>query len=94
MRRYGEAVKADVRRRMSLLMRQSVSQISAELGIRVVTLYNWRVQRCIKPLLPEWVYSMDFMSQWNGTAGCRAIYQSTMVAFVTYCLRVVPPPIQ
>ena len=42
MRRYSEAVKADVRRRMSPPMRQSVVQISAELGIHVVTLYNWR----------------------------------------------------
>ena len=42
MRRYSEAVKADVRRRMSPPMRQSVSRISAELGIHVVTLYNWR----------------------------------------------------
>jgi hypothetical protein len=30
MRRYSEAVKADVRRRMSPPMRQSVAQISAE----------------------------------------------------------------
>ena len=42
MRRYSEAVKADVRRRMSPLMRQSVARISEELGIHVVTLYNWR----------------------------------------------------
>ena len=42
MRRYSEAVRADVRRRMSPPMRQSVAQISAELGIHVVTLYNWR----------------------------------------------------
>ena len=42
MRCYSEAVKADVRRRMSPPMRQSVAQISAELGIHVVTLYNWR----------------------------------------------------
>jgi transposase len=42
MRRYSEAVKADVRRRTSPPMRQSVAQISAELGIHVVTLYNWR----------------------------------------------------
>ena len=45
MRRYSEAVKADVRRRMSPPQRQSVSQISAELGIHVVTLYNWRKAR-------------------------------------------------
>ena len=42
MCRYSEAVKADVRRRMSPPMRQSVAQISAELGIHIVTLYNWR----------------------------------------------------
>jgi hypothetical protein len=42
MRRYSKAIKGDVRRRMSPPMRQSVAQISAELGIHVVTLYNWR----------------------------------------------------
>jgi transposase len=42
MRRYSEAFKADVRRRMSPPHRQSMAQISAELGIHVVTLYNWR----------------------------------------------------
>ncbi len=42
MRRYSEAVTADVRRRMSSPQRQSVAQISAELGIHVVTLYSWR----------------------------------------------------
>ena len=41
MRRYSEAVKADVRRRMRPPQRQSVAQISAELGIHVVMLYNW-----------------------------------------------------
>ena len=42
MRRYSEAVKADVRRRMTPPHRQSVAQISVELGIHVVTLYKWR----------------------------------------------------
>ena len=42
MRRYSEAVKADVRRRISPPKRQRVAQISAELGIHIVTLYNWR----------------------------------------------------
>ena len=42
MRRYSEAVKADVRRQISPPHRQSVAQISAQLGIHVVTLYNWR----------------------------------------------------
>ncbi len=42
MRRYSEAVKADVRRRMSPPHRQSVARIAEELGIHVVTLYNWR----------------------------------------------------
>ena len=39
MRRYSEAVKADVRRRMSPPHRQSVARISEELGIHVITLY-------------------------------------------------------
>ena len=42
MRRYSEAVKADVRRRMSPPHRQSVARISEELGIHVITLYKWR----------------------------------------------------
>jgi len=42
MHRYSEAVKSAVRRRMSPPHRQNVAQISAELGIHIVTLYNWR----------------------------------------------------
>jgi len=42
MCRYSEAVKVDVRRRMGPPHRQSMDQISAELGIHVVTLNNWR----------------------------------------------------
>ena len=42
MRRYSEAVKVDVRRRMTPPHRQSVAQISAELGIHVLTRCNWR----------------------------------------------------
>ena len=42
MRRYSEAVRADVRRRMSPLHRQSVARISEELGIHAITLYKWR----------------------------------------------------
>ena len=42
MRRYSEAVRADVRRRMSPPQRQSVARISEELGIHVMTLYKWR----------------------------------------------------
>ena len=42
MRRYSEAVKADVRRRMHPPHRQSVVRISEELGIHVMTLYKWR----------------------------------------------------
>ncbi len=48
MRRYSEAVKAYVRRRMSPPHRQSVARISEELGIQVITLYKcrkaWRLQ--------------------------------------------------
>jgi transposase len=42
MRRYSEADNADVRRWMGPPHRQSAAQISAELGIHVVTLVNWR----------------------------------------------------
>ena len=42
MRRYSEGVKADLRKRKSPPHRQNVAQISAELGIHIVTLYNWR----------------------------------------------------
>jgi transposase-like protein len=42
MRPYSEAVKADVRRRMSPPHRQSVAEIAQELGIHVITLYKWR----------------------------------------------------
>ena len=56
MRRYSEAVKADVRRRMSPPMRQSVARISEELGIHVVTLYNWRkAWRLQGEVVPAWL---------------------------------------
>jgi len=42
MRRYSEAVKADVRRRMSPPHRQSLAWILEELGIHVITLYKCR----------------------------------------------------
>ena len=42
MRPYSEAVKADVRRRMSPPNRQSVMEIARELGIHAITLYKWR----------------------------------------------------
>ena len=42
MRRYNEAVKADVRWRMSPPQRQSVARISEELGIHVITFCQWR----------------------------------------------------
>ena len=42
MRRYSEAVKADVRRRMSPPHRESVTPVSEEPGIHVITLYKWR----------------------------------------------------
>lgn len=42
MRRCSEAVKADVRRRMSPPHRQSVAQVTAEQAIHVINLYGWR----------------------------------------------------
>jgi hypothetical protein len=53
MRPYSEAVKADVRRRMSPPHRQSVTEIAQELGILVITLYklrkNWWLQGEVVP---------------------------------------------
>ena len=53
MRRYSEAVKADVMRRMSSPHRHSVALISEELGIHVITLYKrrkaWRLQVEVVP---------------------------------------------
>ena len=42
MRCYSKSVRADVRRRRSPPIRQSVARISEELGIHVITLYKWR----------------------------------------------------
>jgi transposase-like protein len=42
MRPYTEAVKADVRRRMSPPQRPGVAEIDQELRIHVITLYKWR----------------------------------------------------
>jgi hypothetical protein len=42
MRPYSEAVKAEVRPRMSPPNRQSVVEIARELGIHTITLYKWR----------------------------------------------------
>lgn len=42
MRPYSEAVKAEARRRMGHPHRQSLADISQELGIHVLTLYKWR----------------------------------------------------
>jgi transposase-like protein len=53
MRRYSKAVKADVRRRISPPQRQSVAQISAEMGIHVVTLYGDFQERCHSLTAPQ-----------------------------------------
>ena len=42
MPRYSEAVRADLRSRMSTPQMQSVARISKELDIHVMTLYSWR----------------------------------------------------
>jgi len=45
MLRYSEAIKADVRRRMSPPNRQTEVRISEELGIHLITLYTLRKTR-------------------------------------------------
>ena len=53
MRRYSEAVKADVKRRMDPPPLRSVARISEELGIHVVTLYIWKkAWRLQEPVVP------------------------------------------
>jgi transposase len=53
MCRYSEAVKTDVKRRVSPPCRQSVARISEELGIHVTTPRNcrkiWRLQAEVVP---------------------------------------------
>ncbi len=53
MRRYSEANKTDVRKRMGPPHCKSVPAISQELGIHVITLYKlrkgWRVQSDLVP---------------------------------------------
>ena len=41
MRRYSEAVKADIRNRMSPPALQSVARLSEGTGIQIATLYAW-----------------------------------------------------
>jgi len=57
MRQYIEAIQADVRKRMIPPHRQSVIQISQELGIHQATLYNWgkiwRLQGEVVPALEK-----------------------------------------
>jgi transposase len=78
MRRYSEAVKADVRRRMRPPMRQRVAKISPELGIHVVTLYNWmkswRLQGDVGPASkdPEVWGAIDMVTVVLETAGLNA----------------------
>ena len=79
MRRYSEAVKADVRKRMSPPMRQSVARISEELGIHVITLYKlrktWRLQGKVVPAPekePEGWSAADKLTVVLETAGLNA----------------------
>ena len=79
MRRYSEAVKADARRRMSPPHRQSVAQISAELGSQMATLYSGRkacrLKRQVAPASQHepqrWGRSDKFMAGLE-TAGLNA----------------------
>ncbi len=79
MRRYSEAVRADVKRRMSQPQRKSVAQILAELGIHMVTLYiwtkTWRLQGEVVPASekePEGWGATDKFTVVLETAGLNA----------------------
>lgn len=64
MRRYSEAVKADVRWRMSPPHRQSVAILAQELGIQVITLYK-RSRASFLPELDGHVIEMP-RGAWKG----------------------------
>jgi transposase len=49
---YSEAVKAELRRRMSPPHRLTMAGISEELGFHVVILYNWRKTWRLQGALP------------------------------------------
>jgi transposase len=67
-RRYSNAVKADVRRRMGPPRRQSVAPISADLGIHIVILYNWRKARRLQgEVVPASVKDPDV---WSAASCC------------------------
>ena len=104
MRRYSEAVKADVRRRMSPPQRQSVAQISAELGIHIVTLYNWRktwrLQGAVVPASekdPEGWGATDKFTVVLETAGLTATelsdYHRGLLPFQSLGSPKMPPPV-
>lgn len=71
-----EAVKAVVRLRMHLPHTQTVARIAEELGIHVVTLYNWRTGGSGKsgcPGIGEETNGLERRRQVHGAAGeCRA----------------------
>ena len=54
MRRYSEAVKADVCRWMGPPHRHSVAEISKELGIHVITLFKWRKASRLQGEVARW----------------------------------------
>jgi hypothetical protein len=89
MRRYGEAVRADVRRRMSPPQRQRVARISEELDIHVINLCKWRKARRLQVEVvpasektPESWGAADKFTVVLETAGLNATELST---YCRYC---------
>jgi transposase-like protein len=89
MRRYSEAVRPDARRQMRPRHRQSVDQISAELGIQMDTLYNWRntwrLQGEVVPSLekdPDGWGANELPHYWHASARafCGAVPYSSRVS--------------
>ena len=78
MRRDSEAVKADIRKRMSPPARQSVARISEETGIHIATLYawrkgwRWRVRWCRHRTRTLRAGALPTSSRWCWTAGLNA----------------------
>ena len=75
MRRYSEAVKADIRKPMPPPASQSVTRISEETGIHICTLYvwrkAWRLEGEVVPAFPQGPRGLKRCRQVHGGNGER-----------------------
>jgi hypothetical protein len=95
MRRYSEAVKADVRKRMSPPHRQSVAWISEELGIHLATRCRFTrydksldvLQEAIRNMPPTEREFVEFVLQWTRTYSlpCGSVIEPDLTLRERHC---------